>query len=193
MRVIKVLLIDNYDSFAYNIAQYLGEMGADVVVKRNDILLEEAKKTNPDKIALSPGPGHPKDSKITLEILKTMGKHIPTLGVCLGHQAIAQVYGGEIVQANRLLHGKTSLIYHSGNNLFKGIQSPISATRYHSLIVSNENFPDCLEITAETKLGEIMGVKHRQYPIYGVQFHPESIFTWHGKNILKNFLEGMND
>lgn len=193
MRVIKVLLIDNYDSFVYNIAQYLGEIGADVVVKRNDILLEEAKKTNPDKIALSPGPGHPKDSKITLEILKTMSKHIPTLGVCLGHQAIAQVYGGEIVQANRLLHGKTSLIYHSGDNLFKGIQSPISATRYHSLIVSNENFPDCLEITAETKLGEIMGVKHRQYPIYGVQFHPESILTRHGKNVLKNFLEDMND
>jgi len=188
--VTKVLIIDNYDSFVYNIAQYLGETGADIVVKRNNILLEEVKKAKPDKIVLSPGPGHPKDSRVALKILKTMSKRIPTLGVCLGHQAIAYIYGAKIVFANKLLHGKTSLIYHKSNEIFKGIPNPISATRYHSLIVSSENFPDCLEIIAKTILGEIMGIKHKQYPIYGVQFHPESILTQQGKYILKNFLEG---
>lgn len=189
MPMTRVLVIDNYDSFVYNIAQYLGEMGAEITVKRNDISLEEARKEKPGRIVLSPGPGHPRDSGVTLGILETMSKQIPTLGVCLGHQAIAQVFGGRIAQANTLLHGKTSSIYHNGKQIFNGIQSPLTATRYHSLIISNGDLPDSIEITAETKSGEIMGVRHRKYPIHGVQFHPESILTQHGGDILRNFLE----
>lgn len=186
----KVLVIDNYDSFVYNIVQYLGELGAEITVLRNNASIKKAKEENPDKIVLSPGPGHPRESRITLEILKTMSSRIPTLGVCLGHQAIAQVFGGKIVQADNLLHGKTSLVYHNGREIFKAVSNPIIATRYHSLIISNEDFPETLEIIAKTKTDGIMAVKHRQYPIYGVQFHPESILTQDGKKILGNFLEG---
>ena len=185
----KVLIIDNYDSFVYNIAQYLGEIGAEIIVKRNHITLKEARETKPDKIILSPGPGHPKNSRVTIEILKTISKKIPTLGVCLGHQAIAYVYGGKIILADRLIHGKTSIINHNGKDLFKGVINPLKATRYHSLIIDKKNFSDLLEITAKTNKKEIMGIKHRKYPIYGVQFHPESILTQDGKKILKNFLE----
>jgi anthranilate synthase/aminodeoxychorismate synthase-like glutamine amidotransferase len=185
----KVLIIDNYDSFVYNIAQYLGAFGADIIVRRNDIKLEEVMKIKPDRIVLSPGPGHPRDSKVTLEILSTLSKEIPTLGVCLGHQAIGEVFGGTVIRAERIIHGKTSSIYHNGKDLFEGLPNPIAATRYHSLIINRKNFPDCLEVTAETDFDEIMGVKHREYPIYGLQFHPESILTQSGKDILFNFLK----
>lgn len=185
----KVLIIDNYDSFVYNIAQYLGAFGAEIIVRRNDIALKEAMKIKPDLIVLSPGPGHPRDSRVTLEILVTMSKEIPTLGVCLGHQAIGEVFGGTVTQADRIIHGKTSLIYHKGKDLFEGLPSPITATRYHSLIIDNKSLPDCLEITAVTDLDEIMGVKHKKYPIYGLQFHPESILTQSGKEILLNFMK----
>ena len=185
----RILIIDNYDSFVYNIAQYLGAFGAEIIVRRNDISLKEAMEIKPDRIVLSPGPGHPRDSRVTLEILATMSKNIPTLGVCLGHQAIGEVFGGTVTRANRIIHGKTSLIYHNGKDLFEELPSPITATRYHSLIINNKDLPDCLEITARTDLDEIMGVKHKEYPIYGVQFHPESILTQSGKNILFNFLK----
>jgi anthranilate synthase/aminodeoxychorismate synthase-like glutamine amidotransferase len=185
----RVLIIDNYDSFVYNIAQYLGFFGAEIVTRRNDIKLNEAMKVKPDLIVLSPGPGHPRDSKVTLEILSTMSKNIPTLGVCLGHQAIGEVFGGTVTRANRIIHGKTCLIYHNGKDLFKEIPNPITATRYHSLIINNEGLPDCLEVAAVTDIKEIMAVKHKEYPIYGVQFHPESILTQSGKDILFNFLK----
>ena len=185
----RILVIDNYDSFVYNIVQYLGELGANIIIRRNDIALADAMEIKPHKIVLSPGPGHPKDSKVTLDILRNMSKNIPTLGVCLGHQAIAQVYGGEVVAAERLLHGKTSLIYHNENGIFREVLNPITATRYHSLIINRENIPDSLTISAETKSKEIMGIKHKDYPIYGLQFHPESILTQSGMQILRNFLE----
>ena len=185
----RILIIDNYDSFVYNIAQYLGAFGTDIIVKRNDINLKEAIKIKPDRIVLSPGPGHPRASRVTLEILTTLSKEIPTLGVCLGHQAIGEVFGGNVIRAERILHGKTSSIYHNGKDLFLGLQNPITATRYHSLIINNISLPDCLEITAVTDLDEIMGVKHKDYPIYGLQFHPESILTQSGRDILSNFLK----
>ena len=185
----RILVIDNYDSFVYNIVQYLGELGANIIIRRNDIALADAIEIKPDKIVLSPGPGHPSDSKVTLDILRNMSKDIPTLGVCLGHQAIAQVYGGEVVAADKLLHGKTSLVYHDGEGIFKDVLNPISATRYHSLIVRRDNIPDSLTISAETKSKEIMGIRHTDYPIFGLQFHPESILTQNGMQILNNFLE----
>ncbi|MEW6008449.1 MAG: aminodeoxychorismate/anthranilate synthase component II [Candidatus Omnitrophota bacterium] len=185
-----ILIIDNYDSFTYNLVQYLGELGAKLKVFRNDkIGLAEIKKLKPSKIVISPGPGRPEDAGISMQIIKELGKRIPILGVCLGHQCIGEVFGGKVVRAKRLMHGKTSLIYHNNRKIFKNVSNPFSATRYHSLIVSKKGFPSCLEITAHTKQGEIMGLRHKQLPIYGVQFHPESILTDEGKKILKNFLD----
>jgi len=184
----KILVIDNYDSFVYNLVQYFGEQGAEVIVRRNEISVPDALKLKPDAIVLSPGPGHPKDSKATLEILKRV-RNIPILGVCLGHQAIAEAFGGKVIRAKNLLHGKTSEIFHNGKGIFSGIPSPFPATRYHSLIIERETIPSCLEIVAETKEKEIMSVKHREFPIYGVQFHPESVLTGHGKDIIRNFLK----
>jgi anthranilate synthase/aminodeoxychorismate synthase-like glutamine amidotransferase len=187
-----ILVIDNYDSFTYNIVQYLGELGAKIVVYRNDqITIGEIKKMKPEKILISPGPGEPKDAGISEEVIKTFGPKIPILGVCLGHQAIGEVFGGKIVRATSIMHGKTSLIKHSAKGVFKGISNPFEATRYHSLVVERKSFPRSLEIVAETKDKdkEIMGLKHKKYPVYGVQFHPESILTAEGMKLLKNFLE----
>jgi anthranilate synthase component II len=183
-----LLIIDNYDSFTYNLAQYLGELGAEIEVYRNDqTTVEEISARCPDQIVISPGPGDPDDAGISKETIHQLGPHIPTLGVCLGHQCVGEVFGGKVVRAPRLMHGKTSPVYHYGGELFMGISSPFEATRYHSLIVE-EPLPETLEITAFTKEGEMMGLRHKEYPIYGVQFHPESILTASGKQILKNFL-----
>jgi len=185
-----ILVIDNYDSFTYNLVQYLGELGAELEVYRNDkITLGRINKMKPAKIVISPGPGKPKDAGISEDVIRTFGKSIPVLGVCLGHQAIGEVFGGKIIGAKSLMHGKTSLIYHNGKSIFKGVKNPFEATRYHSLIVERKSFPKVLKITAQTKDKEIMGLQHAKYPIYGVQFHPESILTLEGKKILKNFLE----
>jgi len=185
-----ILVIDNYDSFTYNLVQYLGELGAKLKVYRNNkIAMEDIKKMNPEKIVISPGPGEPKDAGISEDVVRNFGERIPILGVCLGHQAIGEVFGGNIIGAKHLMHGKTSLIYHDGEGLFKGVKNPFDATRYHSLLVEHEGFPKVLKITAQTKDKEIMGLVHTRYPIYGVQFHPESILTFEGKKILKNFLD----
>jgi len=185
-----ILVIDNYDSFTYNLVQYLGELGAELRVYRNDkITLEEIRKMAPAKILISPGPGEPKDAGISEDVIRTFGAKTPILGVCLGHQAIGEVFGGRIVRAKNLMHGKTSKIYHNGRGLFKGIRDPFDATRYHSLIVERASLPKVLQITAETRDKEIMGLIHREYPVYGVQFHPESILTSEGKKLLNNFLE----
>jgi anthranilate synthase/aminodeoxychorismate synthase-like glutamine amidotransferase len=185
-----ILVIDNYDSFTYNLVQYLGELGARMEIYRNDaVTIGRIKKMGPSKILISPGPGKPKDAGISEEVISVFGKTTPILGVCLGHQAIGEVFGGKIVGAKSLMHGKTSRIYHNGKGLFRGIRSPFEATRYHSLIVERKSFPKALEITAETKDGEIMALAHRRYPVYGVQFHPESILTVDGKKLLLNFLE----
>jgi len=193
--MMKVLVIDNYDSFVYNLVQYVGELGADPIVYRNDeISLKRAMKLRPDRIIISPGPGTPEDPRyfgVCSEILQTMSPKIPTLGVCLGHQGIISTFGGRIIHAKRLMHGKTSMIKHDGKGIFKGVDNPIEATRYHSLVGNRRTMPPCLEITAESvDDGEIMGVRHVEYPIEGVQFHPESILTTDGKRIIKNFLEG---
>jgi len=185
-----ILMIDNYDSFTYNLVQYLGELGQEVKIFRNDALtLNDIKKLKPAKIVISPGPGRPEDAGITCEVIREFAGKIPILGVCLGHQAIGYVFGGRVVRARRLMHGKTSKIYHNKKDIFKGIPNPFAATRYHSLLVAREDFPDCLEITAETREKEIMGLKHKVYPVWGVQFHPESILTKSGKQILDNFLK----
>ncbi len=185
-----LVVIDNYDSFTYNLVQYLGELGQDIVVFRNDqVTIEEIKELNPDHIVISPGPGTPDDGGISLEILTAFGETTPIFGVCLGHQCIGQAYGGKVDRAPRLMHGKTSPVYHNGTGIFTGVPSPFQATRYHSLIVE-EPVPDDLEVTAFTSQGEVMGVRHKQYPTVGVQFHPESILTEHGKRILQNFLDG---
>ncbi len=185
-----ILMIDNYDSFTYNLVQYLGELGAEVLVFRNDkITTEEIKRLKPQRIVISPGPGRPEDAGVSVRLIKEFAGNLPILGVCLGHQAIGYVFGGRIVQAKRLMHGKTSLIYHNQNGIFKKIANPFEATRYHSLIVERKNLPECLEITAWTKEKEIMGLKHKIYPLWGVQFHPESILTKSGKDILANFLK----
>lgn len=185
----KILMIDNYDSFTYNLVQYFGELGADVKVFRNDkISIDSIKKLKPEKIVISPGPGRPEDAGISGDVIREFAGEIPILGVCLGHQAIGYVYGARIVIAKRLMHGKTSLIYHNKRGIFKSIPNPFEATRYHSLLVDKKNLPLCLEITARTKEGEIMGLKHKDYPLFGVQFHPESILTTSGKDILSNFL-----
>ena len=182
-------MIDNYDSFTYNLVQYLGELGADIKVVRNDeVSISDIKKLKPEKIIISPGPGYPKDAGITCNVIKAFAGKVPILGVCLGHQAIGYVFGGEIIRAKRLMHGKTSEIYHDGKTIFKGIKKPFTATRYHSLIVKRETLPKVIEISAWTKEQEIMGLRHKKYKIEGVQFHPESILTDAGKKILANFL-----
>ncbi len=185
----RILMIDNYDSFTYNLVQYLGEMGQELVVHRNDKLtLEQVKRIKPDRIVISPGPGSPKDAGISNEVIRELGPSIPTLGVCLGHQCIGAVFGGIVERNWRLMHGKTSLIYHDQSPVFRRLPNPFEATRYHSLIVRREKLPAVLKVTAETKEHEIMGLQHRRYPIFGVQFHPESILTKAGKQLLKNFL-----
>ncbi|MDD5421894.1 MAG: aminodeoxychorismate/anthranilate synthase component II [Candidatus Omnitrophota bacterium] len=184
-----ILVIDNYDSFTYNLVQYLGELGAELAVYRNDkITIGAIKKMHPKKIVISPGPGIPKNAGISEQVILDFGRTVPILGVCLGHQAIGEVFGGKIIGARDLMHGKTSLVYHDGKGLFKGLKNPFEGTRYHSLIVERKSFPKCLRITAETKDKEIMGLQHVKYPIYGVQFHPESILTLEGMKLLKNFL-----
>lgn len=184
-----ILVIDNYDSFTYNLVQYLGELGEDIVVKRNDeITLEGIEALAPDHILISPGPCTPNEAGISLPLIERFKGEIPIFGVCLGHQSIGQAFGGDVVRAEKLMHGKTSPIHHKGTAVFAGLPSPFTATRYHSLIVKRETLPDCLEITAETAEGEIMGLRHKEYPIEGVQFHPESIITEHGLTMLRNFL-----
>jgi anthranilate synthase/aminodeoxychorismate synthase-like glutamine amidotransferase len=183
-----IAVIDNYDSFTYNLVQYLGELGADLRVFRNDaIALDELAALRPDRIVISPGPGNPGDGGISNAAIRRFSGRLPILGVCLGHQCIGAVFGGEVNRAPRLMHGKTSLIHHDGDGLFAGLPNPIEATRYHSLIVS-EPVPDCLAVAARTPEGEVMALRHKQHPTFGVQFHPESILTQHGKQILRNFL-----
>lgn len=184
-----ILVIDNYDSFTYNLVQYLGEMGVAMEVHRNDqISIDQIAALKPDRILVSPGPCSPRESGLSNEIIKAFGPRIPLLGVCLGHQCIGHVFGGEVIVNYRMMHGKTSLIHHDGKGLFKGLPTPFTATRYHSLVIRRETIPDCLEITAHTDEQEIMGVRHREFPIHGVQFHPESILTDHGRQILRNFI-----
>jgi anthranilate synthase/aminodeoxychorismate synthase-like glutamine amidotransferase len=185
-----ILVIDNYDSFTYNIVQELGELGAEICVQRNDqIDLAGIRSLNPSHIIVSPGPGFPKDAGISNQVIAEFGATTPLLGVCLGHQCIGEVYGGKVVHAPSLMHGKTSPVYHKGDALFTGVPSPFIATRYHSLVVREEDLPECLEVTAFTEGGEIMGLRHKEYPIVGVQFHPESILTDFGMRILQNFLD----
>jgi anthranilate synthase/aminodeoxychorismate synthase-like glutamine amidotransferase len=185
-----LLLLDNYDSFTYNLYQYLSELGAEVQVHRNDkISLDEIEALHPDHIVVSPGPCTPNEAGLSCQVIETFGSRIPTLGVCLGHQAIGQVYGGRVIRAPEPMHGKTSPMYHSELGVFRGLPRPFEANRYHSLIVERLTLPDVLEITAETNDGLIMGLRHRTYPVEGVQFHPESIMTPVGKDLLRNFLE----
>lgn len=185
-----ILVIDNYDSFTYNLVQYLGEMGHELSVHRNDqITLDRAAELDPDYIVISPGPGTPDVAGISLEIIKRFTGEKPILGVCLGHQGVGAAFGGAIVRASRIMHGKSSRIFHHGKDIFAGIPSPFSAIRYHSLVIAPDTMPECLEVTAKTEMGEIMGVKHREYPVFGIQFHPESIMTEYGKEILNNFLQ----
>lgn len=189
-----MLMIDNYDSFTYNLVQYLGELGADVVVHRNDqISIEDIEKMNPERIMISPGPCTPNEAGVSMAVIKHFAGKKPILGVCLGHQSIGQVFGGKIIHAREIMHGKTSMIHHKNVGVFSGLKNPYEATRYHSLVIEKETIPDCLEITAWTEnadgsMDEIMGVRHKQYAIEGVQFHPESILTEHGHDLLKNFL-----
>lgn len=185
-----ILVIDNYDSFTYNLVQYLGELGEQVHVYRNDeIDIEGIEKLQPDHLLLSPGPCTPYEAGITLDVISHFKGKVPIFGVCLGHQAIGQAFGGNVVRAEQLMHGKTSPIYHEGQSVFAGLPSPFTATRYHSLLVDRESLPDCLEITASTEEGEIMGLQHKEYAIEGVQFHPESIITDYGHEMLRNFLK----
>jgi len=185
-----ILMIDNYDSFTFNLVQYLGEFGEEIKVYRNDkITVEEIKKLDPDHIVISPGPCTPNEAGISLELIQQLGGEKPILGVCLGHQSIGQVYGGKVIRAENLMHGKTSMIYHDGRTIFENIPSPFTATRYHSLIVEKESLPECFEISAWTDQGEIMGLRHKELPVEGVQFHPESILTQYGKKMLNNFIE----
>lgn len=187
-----IVLIDNYDSFTYNLMHYLAQLGAEVIVKRNDeITLADIRALKPAGIVISPGPGRPEDAGITLDVISELGNAIPIFGVCLGHQAIGHVFGGQVVRAKELMHGKTSDVYHQGKGIFKGLPSPFAATRYHSLVISPEDVPEVLEVTAKTKDDVIMGVQHKTLPIHGVQFHPESIASEHGHDLLKNFLESL--
>ena len=184
-----ILVIDNYDSFTYNLVQYLGEMGEEIQVYRNDkITLDEIEKLSPERIVISPGPCTPKEAGISVDIIRRFGPIMPIIGVCLGHQSIGYAFGGEVIRNYRIVHGKISAIHHDGRGIFRGLSDPFNATRYHSLVVRRESMPDCLEITAETDEGEVMGIRHRQYPIEGVQFHPESIMTGEGKALLRNFV-----
>ncbi len=185
-----ILVIDNYDSFTYNIVQLMGQLGADLQVVRNDhITVDGIKALNPSHIVISPGPGAPNDAGVSLDVIRELGATIPLLGVCLGHQCIGQAYGGVVKRAPRLMHGKTSTIYHSDDPLFQGVPDPFEATRYHSLIVEEATLPDCLTVTARADTGEIMALRHRTHPVVGVQFHPESILTQYGVQMLKNFIE----
>jgi len=184
-----ILMIDNYDSFTYNLVHYLGELGEKVLVFRNDkITIEDVGKLNPDMVVISPGPCTPKEAGISVDLIKEFAGRIPILGVCLGHQSIGYAFGGNIVRAKRLLHGKTSQIYHDGKTIYEGVPTPFEATRYHSLLVEDSSLPDGLEVTAWTDEDEIMGIRHKEYLIEGVQFHPESILTKHGKDLLRNFV-----
>lgn len=186
---IVILMIDNYDSFTFNLVQYLGELGEELVVKRNDeITISEIEELNPQFLMISPGPCSPNEAGISMAAIEHFAGKIPIFGVCLGHQSIAQVFGGDVVRADRLMHGKTSEMHHNGETIFKGMENPFTATRYHSLIVKNETLPDCLEVTAWTEENEIMAIRHKTLPIEGVQFHPESIMTSFGKDLLKNFI-----
>ncbi len=195
-----ILVIDNYDSFTYNLVQYLGELGSEfkvaqkIQVYRNDQLtLSQVRELKPDGIVISPGPGRPEDAGISLQLIQELGMQYPILGVCLGHQSIGQIYGGKIVSAPILMHGKTSQVYHKEIGVFEGLENPLTATRYHSLVIDQQEFPEVLEITAWVDDGTIMGIRHRQYPhIQGVQFHPESVLTVSGKQILRNFLRSIN-
>ena len=185
-----LLVIDNYDSFTFNLVQYLGEENVEMQVHRNDeITLDQVETLAPDRILISPGPCTPREAGLSNEIIKTFGPRLPLLGVCLGHQCIAHSFGAEVVVNDVMMHGKTSPITHNGEDLFTGIPSPYTATRYHSLVVKRDTVPDCLEITAETEAGEVMGLRHKEHPIWGVQFHPESILTDHGRELLRNFLK----
>ena len=185
-----LLMIDNYDSFTYNLVQYLGELGEDVRVFRNDaITVGEIENLAPERIVISPGPCTPKEAGISMDVVKQFGGKIPILGVCLGHQSIGAACGGVVIRAPHLMHGKTSMIHHDGRTIFKGLKNPFEATRYHSLVVERKSLPDCFELSAWTEDGEIMGIRHREKTIEGVQFHPESILTLEGKNLLRNFLE----
>ena len=185
-----VLVIDNYDSFTYNLVQYLGEMKVDLQVHRNDqITLEQIHALKPERILVSPGPCSPRESGLSNDIIRTFGPRLPLLGVCLGHQCIGHTFGANVVVNYRMMHGKTSPIKHNGRGLFEGLPNPFLATRYHSLVINRESLPSFLEVTAETEEGEIMGIRHTEHPIFGVQFHPESILTEHGRQILRNFLK----
>ncbi|WP_163102890.1 aminodeoxychorismate/anthranilate synthase component II [Peribacillus alkalitolerans] len=184
-----ILMIDNYDSFTYNLVQYLGELGEELVVKRNDqITIEEIEQLHPNIIMVSPGPCSPNEAGISLETISHFSGKIPIFGVCLGHQSIGQAFGGDVIVAERLMHGKTSPVYHDGKTTFEGMPNPFIATRYHSLIVKKETLPDCFEISAWTEEGEIMAIRHKELPVEGVQFHPESIMTQNGKQLLRNFV-----
>ena len=184
-----VLVIDNYDSFTYNLVQYLGELKAELQVHRNDqITLDQIRALNPDRILVSPGPCSPREAGLSNDIIREFGKSIPLFGVCLGHQCIGHTFGAKVVVNYRMMHGKTSLIKHNGRDLFEGMPNPFAATRYHSLVIQRDTLPDFLEITAETDEGEVMGIRHRELPIWGVQFHPESILTESGRQIMRNFL-----
>jgi para-aminobenzoate synthetase component 2 len=184
-----LLMIDNYDSFTYNLVQYLGELGEELTVRRNDaVSLDEIRELDPEFVVFSPGPCTPREAGVTVEVIRALAGKKPMLGVCLGHQAIGYAFGGAIVRAPRIMHGKSSLIYHHGQDLFAEIPQPFSAVRYHSLVIDPASLPDCLICTARTSEGEIMGVRHREYPVFGVQFHPESVLSEHGKQLLTNFL-----
>lgn len=185
-----ILVIDNYDSFTYNLVQYLGELDAELDVRRNDrVTIEEIRALKPEKIVISPGPCTPAEAGISNEMVQNFGAATPILGVCLGHQCIGQVYGGEVVRNDKVMHGKTSMIHHDGQGIFQGLPNPFESTRYHSLIVKKETLPGCLKICAETDEGEIMALRHESHPVHGVQFHPESILTREGKELLLNFLK----
>ena len=185
-----ILMIDNYDSFTYNLVQYLGVLGAEVEVRRNDkVTLDEIETMKPERIVISPGPGTPQSAGITISMIERFHPKVPILGVCLGHQAIGAAFGGRVLHAARIMHGKTSEISHDSKGVFRGLPDPITATRYHSLAVERKSLPSCLEVSAEAEDGEIMGLRHRQYPVEGIQFHPESILTKEGMNILRNFLK----
>ena len=185
-----ILMIDNYDSFTYNLVQYMGELGADIRVERNDrISIDEIESLAPEKIVISPGPCTPAKAGISVEVIKCFSGKVPVLGVCLGHQSVGAAFGGEIIKAGKLMHGKTSEVRHDGKTLFKGLPNPFTATRYHSLVLNRKTLPDCFEITAESDDNEIMGIRHKDLPVEGVQFHPESILTPNGKGLLKNFIE----
>ncbi|KML02666.1 anthranilate synthase component II [Bacillus stratosphericus] len=185
-----ILMIDNYDSFTYNLVQYLGELGEELIVKRNDqVNIQEIEELKPDFLMISPGPCSPDEAGISMEAIKHFAGRIPIFGVCLGHQSIAQVFGGDVIRAERLMHGKTSEIEHDGKGVFTGLQNPLVATRYHSLIVKDETLPECFVRTARTKEGELMAIRHKELPIESVQFHPESIMTSFGKEMLRNFIE----